>query len=168
MELLKHLGINWKVLIGQGVNFLILLFLMKKIVYPKFFNLLKERKERIEEGMKKIEEAEKKITMAEAQREKILQEAKEKAQLIIQEAQELAKIKESKILEMAEKEREKIIEEARQIGREEIEKLKENFLRKNLEMSLILTEKILSKKIDLKEDKKLIMKLLNRFENYEK
>jgi F-type H+-transporting ATPase subunit b len=168
MELFQSLGINWKILLGQGINFLILLFLMKKFVYPRFFSILKERKEKIEEGIKRMEEAERKIRVAKAEKEQILKEAKENAKLIIQEAQELAKVKESEILAKAEREREKIIEEAKKIGQEEIKKLKENFLRESLQISFLLAEKVLAKKIDEKEDKKLIMELLNQIKDYEK
>jgi F-type H+-transporting ATPase subunit b len=168
MELFQGLGINWKILVGQGINFLILLFLMEKFVYPRFFSILKERKEKIEEGIKRMEEAERKIKMAKAEKEQILKEAKENAKLIVQEAQELAKAKESEILAKAEREREKIIEEAKKIGQEEIKKLKEDFLRESLQISFLLAEKILAKKIDEKEDKKLIMEFLNQIKDYEK
>jgi F-type H+-transporting ATPase subunit b len=166
MEALESFGINWKVLLGQGINFLILLFLMKKFIYPRFFLLLKERKEKIEKGIQKMEEAERKSKMVETEREKILKETKEKAQSILKETEERAKVKEREILEMAEKEKEKIIKEAKKMGEGEIEKLKEDFLKKNLELALTLTEKILAKKIDSQEDKKLIWESLKQLENH--
>jgi F-type H+-transporting ATPase subunit b len=168
MGILENLGINWKVLIGQAINFLILLFLMKKFVFPRFFILLKERREKIEEGIRRFKEAKRKSEMTEIEREKILKEAKEKADLILKEAEKRAKLKEAKIIEMAEKEKEKIIEEAKRMGQNEIEKLKENFLKENLKISFLLAEKILAKKIDEKEDKKLIMEFLNQIKGYEK
>jgi F-type H+-transporting ATPase subunit b len=168
MGTLENLGINWKVLIGQAINFLILLFLMKKFVFPRFFILLKERREKIEEGIRKLEEAKKKSEMVEIEREKILREAKEKIDLMMKEAEKRAKLKEAKIIEMAEKEKEKIIEEAKRMGQNEIEKLKEDFLKESLKISFLLAEKILGKKIDEKEDKKLIMEFLNQINGYEK
>jgi F-type H+-transporting ATPase subunit b len=168
MGILENLGINWKVLIGQAINFLILLFLMKKFVFPRFFILLKERREKIEEGIRKLEEVKKKSEMIEIEREKILREAKEKIDLMIKEAEERAKLKEAKIIEMAEKEKEKIIEEAKRMGQNEIEKLKEDFSRKNLEFALMLAEKILAKKIDLEDDKKIIFESLKEIEGYGK
>ena len=168
MGTLENLGINWKVLIGQAINFLLLLFLMKKFVFPRFFILLKERREKIEEGIRKLEEAKKKSEMIEIEREKILKEAKGKVDLMMKEAEERAKLKEAKIIEMAEKEKEKIIEEAKRMGQNEIEKLKEDFLRRNLELALILAEKILAKKIDLEEDKKIIFESLKEIEGYGK
>jgi F-type H+-transporting ATPase subunit b len=168
MGILENLGINWKVLVGQAINFLILLFLMKKFVFPRFFILLKERREKIEEGIRRFKEAKRKSEMAEIEREKILKEAKEKADLILKEAEKRAKLKEAKIIEMAEKEKEKIIEEAKRMGQDEIEKLKENFLKESLQISFLLAEKILVKKIDEKEDKKLIMEFLNQIKGYEK
>jgi F-type H+-transporting ATPase subunit b len=168
MGILENLGINWKVLIGQAINFLILLFLMKKFVFPRFFILLKERREKIEEGIRKLEEAKKKSEMIEIEREKILNEAKEKVDLMRKEAGERAKLKEAKIIERAEKEKEKIIEEAKRMGQNEIEKLKEDFSRKNLEFALMLAEKILAKKIDLEDDKKIIFESLKEIEGYGK
>ncbi len=168
MEGLESLGINWKVLLGQIANFLILLFLLQKYVFPKFFQVLKERKEKIEEIIRKEEELDKKSEMLEAEAEEIINKTKEKAEAILKEAQEKAKEKEAEILGNAEKEKEKIIQEAKMLGEMEIQKLRNEFLKKNLRLVILLVEKMLAKKIDPKEDERLVLELLKKIENHEK
>ena len=165
---MEGFAINWKILLGQAVNFLILFFLMKRFVFPRFFSILKERERRIEEGIKKAQLIEEKSKMLEVEREKVLKEAKKEAELILKEAKERAEEKEKEILERAKKEKEKIIKEAREMGKEEIEKMKKDFLERNVEMVLALAEKFLAKKLDPKEDKRIILKLLRELEKDEK
>jgi F-type H+-transporting ATPase subunit b len=159
--------IDWKILVGQTVNFLILFFLMKKLVFPRFFSILEERQKTIEKEKRTIEELEEKKKEIEIEKERILNQAKEKAELILREAKEKAKKKEREILEMAEKEKEKIIEEARKTGEEEIERMKKEFLEKNIETVLVIAEKFLEKKIDPEKDKRIILSLLKELEKDE-
>jgi len=161
---MEKFSINWKILIGQIINFLVLFFLAKKFVFPRFFALLKEKQETIEREKKAMEELEEKRRAIEREKERVLNEARERADSILKEAKEKAREKAKTILEMAQKEREKIITETKRIGKEEIERMKKEFWKKNLEIVLSLTEKFLAKKIDAKEDKRIILKLLKELE----
>lgn len=64
MELLSKLGIDWKLLIAQIVNFTILLGVLTYFVYRPLLNLLDARRERIRKAMedaKRIEEQTKEL-----------------------------------------------------------------------------------------------------------
>src|SRR3989344_7683139 len=76
-ELFSKLGIDWKLLLAQAVNFLLLLTVLRFTIYKPLLGLLKERRTKIEKGLSdaalaggRLEEAElmKKAKLAEADR----------------------------------------------------------------------------------------------------
>lgn len=60
-ELVEQLGLDWRLLLSQAVNFLILLALLRQFAYKPLLKVLKERRERIEGGLAKAEEAEQRL-----------------------------------------------------------------------------------------------------------
>ena len=58
---MSGLEINWKILLGQIVNFAVLFFALKFFVYKPLLSLLKTRREKIEEGVNKSKQAEEKL-----------------------------------------------------------------------------------------------------------
>lgn len=58
---MEALGINWKILLAQIVNFIILFWLLKRFALKPFLSVLKKRQTDIEEGIKKSEKAERSL-----------------------------------------------------------------------------------------------------------
>jgi F-type H+-transporting ATPase subunit b len=58
LELAEKLGLDWKLLLSQAVNFLVLLALLRQFAYKPLLKILKERRAKIEEGLAKAKEAE--------------------------------------------------------------------------------------------------------------
>ena len=56
----------------------------------------------------------------------------------------------------------RILAEAKRLGQIEVNKMKGEFSKKNLELVLNLTEKILKEKVDLKKDSEIIKSFLSR------
>lgn len=165
MEIFESLGVNWKILLGQIINFLLILYLVKRFALKPFLRILKERKEKIEEGVEKANEAERRIKMLEEERGKILGESQEKAGLILRKGEERGREKEEEILMAAEKEKQRVLADAKKLGQIQIERMKENYYKQNLDLVLSLTEKILKKKIDLKKDEEIIKDFLLNLKN---
>ena len=57
MEILENFGLNPMLLIAQIVNFLIVLFILKKFLYKPVLEMLKKRQTTIKDGLKQAEEA---------------------------------------------------------------------------------------------------------------
>src|SRR3989338_7233599 len=55
--LIEQLGINWKLLLSQAVNFFILLLVLRFFVYKPLLIVIKERNKKIKQGLEKAEEA---------------------------------------------------------------------------------------------------------------
>jgi len=160
MEIFENLGINWKILLGQLINFLLILYLLKRFVYRWFLNLLKERKEKIEKGIKMSEEAERRSEAVNVEREEILGRSREEGLKVLKKNEELAEKRKEEILAQTQKERELLLRKSQEEGKSEIERMKKEQSEKMLNLSFALVEKILEEKIDLKKDKEIIEKLL--------
>jgi F-type H+-transporting ATPase subunit b len=85
-KILEQFGIQPLLLAAQIVNFLVLLFILNKLLYKPILKVLQDRKERIAESLKNADEIEKKLLKTEEDREKKLQLATEEAKGIISDA----------------------------------------------------------------------------------
>ena len=72
MEFLKEFGIQPTLLIAQIVNFLIILFILKKFFYKPIIKLLDDRKKKIEESLKNAELIEERLKQTEEKSAQII------------------------------------------------------------------------------------------------
>lgn len=86
MDFLKDFGVDPRLLAAQVVNFLLLLFILKKLLYGPLLKVLEERKQKIAQSLKQAEEIEVRLQKTEEDREKSLEEATLEAQKIVNEA----------------------------------------------------------------------------------
>lgn len=154
------LGLDWKILLGQLINFLILLFVLKKFAVKPFLKTLRERKQKIEEGIEKSKLAEEKVKEIREMREEVIAKANQKAMEIYEKSKKRGddKVRESVIL--GEKERISILENARKETLRKISKIKSAEEKKMVEAALLLAEKVIGEKMDAQKDKDLINKIL--------
>ncbi|MFZ1561042.1 MAG: hypothetical protein WAT37_14005, partial [Saprospiraceae bacterium] len=76
------LGIEWPLLISQIVNFLLLIVLLRAFLYQPILKMLAARKERIVQSMKDAERVSMAAREAEADKGKVLDEARREGQEI--------------------------------------------------------------------------------------
>ena len=76
------LGIEWSLLIAQLVNFALLIVLLRMFLYQPILNMLAARKERIVQSMKDAERVSAAAREAEADKGKVLDEARREGQEI--------------------------------------------------------------------------------------
>lgn len=158
MDILNQFGINPLLLAAQVVNFLILLFILKRFLYKPLLGVLETRKKKIEESLKNAEELERRLNeLTEKEAETILKAGKE-GQKIIQEAG----VEYARIIEDAKKEYERIIkrgvEDAK--GIMALQKIKlEQQIRENLgDIVTLALLKVTGKVITDKQKKQIIEK----------
>jgi len=143
MEIIKNFGIDPILLGAQIVNFLIVLFILRKFLYKPILDTLKKRRDKISEGLKVTEEAnvrlekiakdEKTILRnAENQVKKLLEDAKKEASDLLRKAEDLTKVKTDRLLLEA---RQQISLETREAGNKlekKISILAIDFIRKSI------------------------------------
>ncbi|MFH0791939.1 MAG: F0F1 ATP synthase subunit B [bacterium] len=158
---MEGLGIDWKILVGQLVNFIILLLILKRFAYKPFLSMMEGRRKEIEEGVDKSKEAEQ--VMVKVKEEELL--AREKSKL---EAREMMKNTETKVQEktkelmlVAEKEREKILNDAKITGEKAVASQMDKKEIEMAETAITVASKFLGSKFDEVSDRKLIEKLIS-------
>ena len=113
MEFLGKLGIDWKLLISQMINFGLLLWLLAKFLYKPIIKRIE--KDEAELGLAKTGKKEldqQKSVLVQQKREKIA-EAKKRSREIIREAEEIAKEIKKRAQQEAKQEKEAVIKQIR-------------------------------------------------------
>lgn len=156
MELLTKLGIDWRLLIAQIVNFLVLMAVLYKFLYKPVLKMLDDRKEKIDASLKQTEQIQKNLFESEGRKEKILQEARNEAGRIIAETKEMSLKLREELTNKSKMEAAAILEH----GKEQLENEKKIIFReiKSETAGYIAdaVEKILKGKVDATENKKII------------
>lgn len=161
-ELIHNLGIDWKLLIAQIVNFAILFFLLKKFLFRPILGLLEKRREKIEKSLKDVERIEKELATIREKREEILKTANQKAEEILREAKEIVESQKINILADTKKQTEKMLEEARASIEKEKDRLVDEAREDLAELVLLATEKVLREKLDEEKDGELVREVLSK------
>ena len=159
---MNSVEIDWKILVGQFVNFTILFFVLKALVYKPFLNLLKKRREKIEDGVSKSLEAEEKLVkLGELKSDLERKNAEEREKILLKTQEEAKKRLEDSILK-AEEERQSILAKAKKEAEDLIEKEKELTKRKTIENAFSLAENLLKENIDDKKGKEIADNFLSK------
>src|SRR3989338_792281 len=86
-ELFSNLGIDWKILLAQIINFAILLFILQKFAYKPIVKMLNSRREEIEKADKHASEIDARIKNIEETKEAALAEARKESTKMIKKAE---------------------------------------------------------------------------------
>lgn len=161
MDFLDKLGIDYRLIIAQVVNFAILLFVLHRFAYKPILKVLAERRERIERSQKDAAALEERISKGEEERRERLNQAQQEADLIVSEARQQAETMREKMLEAAKAEVSAAMLEAASEARE----LKERALAEaRVEVAGLVvdaTEKILGEKLTEKRDRDFIERTIH-------
>lgn len=159
-ELISKLGIDWKLLIAQIINFLVLLFVLYKFAYGPVLAMLEKRQKKIEKGLKDAEDAHKKLAESEEKQKEILKHARTEAKDIVEKAHIQAEKSKSGIAAEAKVQAEKIIAGAKAEIEQEKQKTIAEIKSEIGGLVVAATEKIVGERIDEGKDRELIEKAI--------
>ena len=161
---MESLGIDWKLFIAQVINFLVLLFILSKVLYKPLLNMFDERSKKIEKGLKDAEAASESRAKAEEDAEEIRQKAYKESNEILANGKKEADEEAKKILADAQAEAQKIV--AR--GSEEVVRMKQDLTRQTKsqisELITLSLDKITNRKIDAATRDKLTREAVGELE----
>ncbi len=157
-KILEQFGVQPILLAAQAVNFLILLFILKKVLYRPILKVLAERKRRIAESLKNAQEIEKKLIQTEEEREKALAKAASEAQRILDEATKSAGLLVADAKQKATQEMEKIVKKGGESIKLEREKMFQEIRTELADLVVVSLEKVVGKALSQKDQKDLIEK----------
>ena len=162
MELLNALGINYKILIAQFVNFSILFFVLWRFAYNPIMDFLEKRRLRIEEGVLNSQKALEKIAELELKEKKVLAQAKKEALQIMDMGKQNAELRAKEILAKAKEMALSEMDKERQAFAKEKEMV---FAEMKDELAVLVmsaVRKIMTEKIDTSKDQLYIKKVVSK------
>src|SRR3989344_4859841 len=155
-ELFSQLGIDWKILIAQAVNFAVLLFVLRKFAYRPILKILEERRAAIENDKKRSEELSMKLAEAEKAKEEILAQARIESEKIIKAAEEAGKEDARNLIAEAREENKRAALETEKNLERERERLFAEAKREIGELVTTAVEKTLAGALDKKSEMALV------------
>ncbi|MDQ5976623.1 MAG: F-type H+-transporting ATPase subunit b [Patescibacteria group bacterium] len=161
MEALANLGIDWKLLLAQVVNFVVVLLVLKRFAYQPMLKLLDERTAKIEKGLVDAESASRKLSEMEMKEKAVLADARTEAKRILAETDEAAAKRDAAKMTETEARVKKLLEESENKIAEDRKKMLEEAKRELAGTVLMAVEKVLSEKMDSAKEKELIERNLN-------
>jgi F-type H+-transporting ATPase subunit b len=87
---MSELGIQWKILLAQTINFSIVFLVLWRFAYKPIFAMLQTRRDKIAESLANAEKIKAEVVRTEADRQKILTQAGDQANKLIDEARQAA------------------------------------------------------------------------------
>lgn len=163
MELLEKLGIDWRLLIAQLVNFVILLAVLHKFAYKPLLKLLQERSEKIEKSLADAKRIEENLAVSQKEQQRIIGEAEREASRVRELAVERAEKQGEELLERTRHQAEDIIAKSRQ----QIEAHKQQMVHDaERELAGLVTaacEKVLADVMDQNIERRLAEKTVREF-----
>jgi F-type H+-transporting ATPase subunit b len=89
-EISREFGFNTANFVAQIISFGIVAFLLHKFAYKKVVGILEERRQRIAQGLADADKSKQQLAQAETEKQEILRQANAQAEKLIEEAREAA------------------------------------------------------------------------------
>lgn len=137
------------------VVFLLLLFILGKYGWPVILKMLKEREQRIKDALQAADKAKAEMMQQQEINKKILEEAKAERDAILKTARQAGDRIIKEVTQEAQTQAAKIIEEARRQMMDERQQAIRDMNKDMVEMSILLSEKILLRELADKEQAKI-------------
>lgn len=155
MELLHKLGIDWKLLLAQIVNFFILLAVLYKFVYRPVLDMLEKRSKTIERGIADAKAAEERLIHIEKLRDEKMNETAKEIGRLLEQARSEAEAMKKDIVATANSQSEDLLKRARLQMAEEKEKMVEDAKREVAAFIIAATGKLLEREFSSVDQKRL-------------
>lgn len=161
---MEQLGIEPNLLLAQIVNFLIIFFVLSKLLYKPILGMLEKRKKEIAAGLELTEKMRLEEEKLNVRKEKVLAEARKEAQNIVEAGKKEADVQSKEIIEAAHKTAQEIIEK----GKEDVLDLRagmeKDVQKAAVDIAQAMTKQLLSQVLSPGDQHKLIQKHLKELE----
>ncbi len=159
-DLFSSIGIEWELLILQTIAFLVLLWFLKKFVYPPLVAMLDKRQEQIEESTRAAVEASKRAAESQAKVDKLLAQARTEARDIVATAKSEAGAMLADSEAKSKQQAENIVAQAQDSIAKEVIAAKKALHNETIELVALATAKVVGKTVDAKVDSGVIQAAL--------
>lgn len=142
-EIIKAFGIDQRLIIIQIVNFAILATALGYFLYKPVLKLLREREEKIAQGLKDAELASKAKSEADAEKQVVLSNAHKEAEAVSERAKNSAKQTEAELVEAAQAKAAAILKDAEVKGEQAKAEAIKASEKEVAQLAILATEKLL-------------------------
>jgi F-type H+-transporting ATPase subunit b len=153
---LEKLGINPGYLFLQIINFAIVALLLQLILFKPVAKMLRERRERIAEGLNNARKADEALAGAEASKQRLLDDAHAEVQHITNEAHTRAEEAAAQIKADAHAEAERILEDARQAASAEHDRVMADMRDQIIALSLAAANRLLGANLSEERQRQIV------------
>ena len=164
--LLGQLGVDWKLFLSQAVNFFILLLILRIFVYKPLLTVIKNRNEKIKEGLEKAKEADIRLKEIDNIAKGKLKEAEQESINIIKNTEQKAKRLGQSLTIKAEENQKKLMEQVKLSYKRQQEEAKVLVFKEAAD----LIKKVIVKTVELDPesiDEALIKKAVSQIKSHE-
>lgn len=145
-EVLTAFGIDWRLIVIQVFNFVVLIGALWYFLYTPILNIIRERKEVVAKGVQDAEDAATLKENAESERLKVLSDANKEADVVLENAKVFANEKSTDIIKSAEEKAEGIVRDASAKGEELIKRSQKESEAEIAKVAVLAAERILTEK----------------------
>ncbi len=167
-ELVQQFGINGFLLIAQLVNFLIVLYLLKRFAFGPILKLLQDRRKTIAEAQKNAEETQKLLAKTEEREKEVLKKAQNQAQEILSDAKKQSSLLQAEAETQTKDRVEKMIADATAKIEEQTKIAEKQLATQVTKLSVDVLEKSLKGFFDDKEQKSVVEKAVKKIDTANK
>src|SRR5260221_446646 len=162
MEILKNFGVNPVLLIAQIINFLIILYVLKRFAYKPIFKMLDDRKKTIQEGIENAKKSEEALEKALEREKAILQKAQSQAQEFITDAKNQAEEIAKQMEENTRSQADRMLKDAKEEIQREYQETEKRLATHTTQLAISILEKTLKDMLDEKEQKQALTKAIKK------
>ncbi|MDP2656688.1 MAG: F0F1 ATP synthase subunit B [bacterium] len=161
MEVFSQLGIDWKLLIAQMVNIVILLALLYKFLYKPVLKALDDRQKMVTDSVHKADEIATRLKVTEKEQHDLLAKAREQAQEIVAQARDVAKAQTEEAVTRTRAEVENVVRQAKVHIEAEKQKMLADASSQLADVVVVATKKIMGEVADEKMERLLAQKAVD-------
>ncbi len=159
-ELAEKLGIDWRLLLAQIVNFAILAVVLTKLVYRPLVRTLERRSKTIAKSLDDAQKVEQMLAESRHERDQLLAAAQRKANAIVSEARTTADAIHTETIEKTRAEIDALHQKAEANARMLEAQMLRNAQDELANLVVQATEKVVAERLDAKKDRELVKRAL--------
>ena len=164
MQLLNQFGVNGPLLLAQIINFLIVFYILKKLLYKPFLAMLKKRETEVKLGLKQAEEGHLLLEETKAKEKEVLRKAEETAEKIVNDAKRESSEEGRQIEDNARQQALKILSEAESKIAQDTKEAEERLVSKIGRIAISVLEKTLPNILTKKDQEEVLKKAASQLE----
>jgi F-type H+-transporting ATPase subunit b len=161
----EALGVNWQLLLFQVFNFLILLFLLHRILYRPILRILDERRERIRTDLDEARQLREAAAQDRAEYQRQLEQVRDESRAILDEASSVAERIRAEARRQAEEEQERALQRAREAIQRERDHAIAELRREVADLAIDAASQVIRRNLDSSEQRRLVEEVLAEVES---